>query len=56
MLGCKCLTWTRVAGLLEQQPETFSLPAPIPQWPQGMPIPHFSVKFLICFNDKVSIF
>nr|GMD13962.1 uncharacterized protein LOC109173673 [Ipomoea batatas] len=35
MLCCKCLTWTRVPGFFEQQPETFSLPAPIPQWPHG---------------------
>ncbi|VFR00591.1 unnamed protein product [Cuscuta campestris] len=35
MLGCKWLPWTRVAGFLDQQPQAFSLPAPIPQWPQG---------------------
>ncbi|XP_057965740.1 hypothetical protein At1g04090-like [Malania oleifera] len=35
MFGCKCFCWSRVADRLPSEPETFSLPAPMPQWPQG---------------------
>ncbi|CAH9132853.1 unnamed protein product [Cuscuta epithymum] len=35
MLGCKCLSWTQVACFSKQEQQTFSLPAPIPEWPQG---------------------
>ncbi|XP_030516023.2 LOW QUALITY PROTEIN: uncharacterized protein LOC115729550 [Rhodamnia argentea] len=35
MFGCKCLSWNGIAGRSHPQPEPFSLPAPIPQWPPG---------------------
>ncbi|KAG6434568.1 hypothetical protein SASPL_106206 [Salvia splendens] len=35
MLGCKCLSWTNVTDLTQPKPEFFSLPEPLPQWPQG---------------------
>ncbi|KAL6968140.1 hypothetical protein U1Q18_033943 [Sarracenia purpurea var. burkii] len=35
MIGCRCFHWTRVADFSPPQPEAFSLPAPIPPWPQG---------------------
>ncbi|VVB07178.1 unnamed protein product [Arabis nemorensis] len=36
MLGCKCLYWNNLREFLPlKQPETFSLPASIPQWPSG---------------------
>ncbi|KAA8543421.1 hypothetical protein F0562_021084 [Nyssa sinensis] len=35
MFGCKCFHWTRVADFSPSEPETFSLPAPIAQWPKG---------------------
>ncbi|GFP82967.1 hypothetical protein PHJA_000439800 [Phtheirospermum japonicum] len=34
MLGCKCLFWSRVSDLMQPGPDYFSLPDPIPQWPQ----------------------
>lgn len=36
MLGCKCLYWNNLREFPPlKQPETFSLPASIPQWPSG---------------------
>ncbi|CAA7015366.1 unnamed protein product [Microthlaspi erraticum] len=36
MLGYKCLLWNNLRDLPPlKDPETFSLPAPIPQWPPG---------------------
>lgn len=35
MLECSCLYWSRLTYVWQHEPETFSLPAPIPQWPQG---------------------
>ncbi|KAI3449825.1 hypothetical protein Pfo_006490 [Paulownia fortunei] len=35
MLGCKCFFWSRVTDLMQPGSEYFSLPDPIPQWPQG---------------------
>ncbi|XP_059626098.1 hypothetical protein At1g04090-like [Cornus florida] len=35
MFGCKCFHWSRVLDFSPPEPESFSLPAPIPQWPQG---------------------
>ncbi|XP_027094213.1 hypothetical protein At1g04090 [Coffea arabica] len=33
--GWKCFHWSGVCDLLQPQPESFSLPAPLPDWPQG---------------------
>ncbi|KAK6937726.1 Vacuolar protein sorting-associated protein 62 [Dillenia turbinata] len=35
IFGCKCFHWSRVADFSYSEPETFSLPSPIPQWPPG---------------------
>ncbi|XWS47039.1 hypothetical protein CRYUN_Cryun14cG0119100 [Craigia yunnanensis] len=35
MLGCKCFYWKKIDQLVPSEPEIFSLPAPLPQWPQG---------------------
>ncbi|PON44374.1 Vacuolar protein sorting-associated protein [Parasponia andersonii] len=35
MYGCKCLCWNRLPDFLPPEPETFSLPAPLPNWPPG---------------------
>ncbi|KAK8588404.1 hypothetical protein V6N13_087331 [Hibiscus sabdariffa] len=35
MLGCQCFYRKRTDQLAPSEPETFSLPAPLPQWPQG---------------------
>ncbi|KAF8007218.1 hypothetical protein BT93_K1271 [Corymbia citriodora subsp. variegata] len=36
MFGCKCLSWNgAAAGRPRRQPEPFSLPDPIPEWPPG---------------------
>ncbi|XP_017969567.1 PREDICTED: uncharacterized protein LOC18613065 [Theobroma cacao] len=35
MFGCKCFYWNKMDQLFPCEPETFSLPAPLPQWPQG---------------------
>ncbi|KAL6564515.1 hypothetical protein OROMI_015965 [Orobanche minor] len=35
MLGCKCFFWNRVSDLVQPEPEYFTLPDPIPQWPEG---------------------
>ncbi|KAG8389150.1 hypothetical protein BUALT_Bualt02G0199200 [Buddleja alternifolia] len=34
MMGCKCFVWSRVTDFTQPEPEYFSLPDPIPQWPQ----------------------
>lgn len=37
MFGCKCLYWNAVTDLSPASlPEPFSLPAPVPKWPEGM--------------------
>ncbi|XP_047982127.1 uncharacterized protein LOC125223161 isoform X2 [Salvia hispanica] len=35
MLGCRCLSWNSVTDFAPPEPEFFSLPEPLPQWPQG---------------------
>lgn len=35
MFGCKCFCWGGRYDSLSPEPEPFSLPAPIPQWPEG---------------------
>nr|KYP42743.1 hypothetical protein KK1_035847 [Cajanus cajan] len=35
MFGCDCFWWNSVPQSYPSQPEPFSLPAPLPQWPQG---------------------
>ncbi|KAH7577718.1 hypothetical protein ACOSP7_001269 [Xanthoceras sorbifolium] len=35
MLGCKCFNWSRITDSAPTEPDIFSLPAPLPQWPQG---------------------
>ncbi|GAA0157630.1 hypothetical protein LIER_38489 [Lithospermum erythrorhizon] len=35
MLCYKCLHWNRASYIAQPEPDTFSLPAPLPQWPQG---------------------
>ncbi|XP_017237371.1 hypothetical protein At1g04090 isoform X1 [Daucus carota subsp. sativus] len=34
-LGSKCCYWKKVIHFLHSHPQSFSLPAPLPQWPQG---------------------
>lgn len=46
MFGCKCLSWNGIAGGPRPQPEPFSLPAPIPQWPPG------GCESLFCFLSR----
>jgi hypothetical protein len=52
---CNCLYWRKTAILLPPEPETFSLPSPLPDWSQGTPIFHqflFSsllVSFILCW-------
>ncbi|KAI4301030.1 hypothetical protein L6164_034349 [Bauhinia variegata] len=33
--GCKCFRWNRINDFSSPEPEPFSLPAPIPEWPPG---------------------
>ncbi|PRQ25712.1 putative vacuolar protein sorting-associated protein [Rosa chinensis] len=35
MFLCKCFYWNQLKDLFPPEPEPFSLPAPIPQWPPG---------------------
>ncbi|GKU86200.1 hypothetical protein SLEP1_g754 [Rubroshorea leprosula] len=35
MFGCRCFHWNSVSRMPPSKPETFSLPAPLPQWPPG---------------------
>ncbi|XVF81065.1 hypothetical protein PTKIN_Ptkin15bG0126400 [Pterospermum kingtungense] len=35
MFGCKCFYWNRRNQMAYWEPESFSLPAPLPQWPRG---------------------
>ncbi|KAF5741821.1 Vacuolar protein sorting-associated protein [Tripterygium wilfordii] len=35
MFGCKCFYWNSIADQSPSEPETFSLPAPLPDWPPG---------------------
>ncbi|KAF2307141.1 hypothetical protein GH714_025069 [Hevea brasiliensis] len=35
MFGCKCFHWKRIDNLLQSEPDYFSLPAPLPDWPPG---------------------
>ncbi|KAG5586966.1 hypothetical protein H5410_047400 [Solanum commersonii] len=35
MFGCKCFRWSKISDLSSREPDTFLLPEPIPQWPQG---------------------
>nr|DAD20057.1 TPA_asm: hypothetical protein HUJ06_021520 [Nelumbo nucifera] len=34
MFVCKCFYWTRVSDCFLHEPEPYSLPAPIPEWPE----------------------
>lgn len=48
MFGCKCLYWNNLRELPPlKEPETFSLPASIPQWPSGKIL---SFQLLMIFN------
>ncbi|KAF8394229.1 hypothetical protein HHK36_020436 [Tetracentron sinense] len=47
MFGCKCFYWNRVPDFLSPEPEPFSLPSPIPKWPQGQ---GFATR-KICLGD-----
>lgn len=44
MFGCKCFYWNEVNNMSPTEPGTFSLPAPLPTWPQG--ITNFGLKRL----------
>ncbi|XP_022874570.1 uncharacterized protein LOC111393319 isoform X5 [Olea europaea var. sylvestris] len=44
MLECSCLYWSRLTYVWQHEPETFSLPAPIPQWPQGSGFGSFRIR------------
>ncbi|XP_058094961.1 hypothetical protein At1g04090-like [Magnolia sinica] len=35
MFDCKCFCWNRAYDVVSPEPEPFSLPSPIPQWPEG---------------------
>ncbi|KAJ7973531.1 vacuolar protein sorting-associated protein 62 [Quillaja saponaria] len=35
MFGCECVWWNIVSELDSSQPEPFSLPSSLPEWPQG---------------------
>ncbi|EEF40403.1 conserved hypothetical protein [Ricinus communis] len=35
MFGCECFYWNQVTDYEFHNPQPFSLPAPIPKWPQG---------------------
>jgi len=36
MFSCDCFWWNSVPESYPSEPEPFSLPAPLPQWPQGV--------------------
>lgn len=36
MFGCKCLHWNRPYDFVSTEPEPFSLPHSLPQWPKGI--------------------
>ncbi|KAA8534714.1 hypothetical protein F0562_032231 [Nyssa sinensis] len=35
MFGCECFYWNRASEFYPLEPQPFSLPSPIPRWPQG---------------------
>ncbi|XP_042515782.1 uncharacterized protein LOC122090022 [Macadamia integrifolia] len=35
MFGCQCFYWSRISNLSSPEPEPFSLPSPLPRWPEG---------------------
>ncbi|GMH30905.1 hypothetical protein Nepgr_032748 [Nepenthes gracilis] len=35
MFGCECLCWNSIADISPPELKTFTLPAPIPEWPTG---------------------
>ncbi|KAI4350075.1 hypothetical protein L6164_010598 [Bauhinia variegata] len=35
MIGCDCFCWNRVPEFYPSEPDPFSLPSPLPEWPQG---------------------
>ncbi|XP_025014443.2 uncharacterized protein LOC8266709 isoform X1 [Ricinus communis] len=35
IFGCKCFHWKRIDNLLPSEPDTYSLPASLPDWPPG---------------------
>lgn len=49
MFMCKCFYRNQLNDLCPPEPEPFSLPAPIPQWPPGMKI---DCKGLIFGNSE----
>lgn len=39
MFGCDCFYWSRGLSVLDSEssePKPFSLPSPLPSWPQGI--------------------
>lgn len=47
MFGCKCFYWNTPSDFSQPvQPQPYSLPAPIPQWPEGK---GFWVLFIYLF-------
>lgn len=50
MFGCQCLLWSRISDPYQPQPETFSLPAPIPEWPSGESSPEPLVFHMVFGN------
>lgn len=36
MFGGRCCVWSRINDLPQPGSESFSLPEPLPEWPQGM--------------------
>lgn len=49
MFGCKCFYWNEVNNMSPTEPGTFSLPAPLPTWPQG--ITNFGLKRLYFLDE-----
>ncbi|WCJ38219.1 hypothetical protein M5689_019292 [Euphorbia peplus] len=35
MFGCECFVWNTISNLLPSEPDTFSLPSPLPDWSPG---------------------
>lgn len=35
MFGCECFYWNRVSDVYPSEPQPFSLPSPLPEWPEG---------------------
>ncbi|KAG6434562.1 hypothetical protein SASPL_106200 [Salvia splendens] len=52
MLGCRCLSWNSVTDFTQPEPEFFSLPEPLPQWPQGTSSLSISGLIRLCSYKK----